>query len=485
MYKTLVKFKYWFILFLIFLILRIPSLFEPYWYGDEGIYLVLGQAIRKGITLYSHIHDNKPPTLYYLAALGQTVFGFRLLLLIFMAPTIYFFHRLSQFFLSQKGSKIATFIFLILTSIPLFEGNIANAEVFMLLPTIVGVLLLIKPKPKVQNLIFSGLLLGFAFTIKIPVAIEFAFLCLWLFIDNLNSFQKAFFKIKNILIFCIAFLLPIIFWAVYYYLQDAFVPFLNASLFQNFGYLSSWSTGNQTSSVSSGGVVTRFIILLISWALIFLLKNKEIISKKFSFLLFWFSATIFGSLLSGRPYPHYLIQVLPPLTLIVVECFSFKEKKKQILSACSLFLFIFIVFKFKFYFYPVFSYYSNFYSYTIGQKSKADYRNYFGSQTNDIYQISDFINTNTNSTDKIFVWGDQAYIYALSNRLPSSKYVASYHIADFNGYQSTMNKIKASLPKFIVYYSMLGRSFPDLDNFISNYYFAIKTFGDATIFKLR
>jgi len=485
MYKTLVKFKYWFILFLIFLILRVPSLFEPYWYGDEGIYLVLGQAIRKGITLYSHIHDNKPPTLYYLAALGQTVFGFRLLLLIFMAPTIYFFHRLSQFFLSQKGSKIATFIFLILTSIPFFEGNIANAEVFMLLPTIVGVLLLVKPKPKVQNIIFSGFLLGIAFTIKIPVAIEFAFLCLWLFIDNLDSFQKAFFKIKNILIFGVAFLLPITFWGIYYYMQGAFIPFLNASLFQNFGYLSSWSTGTQTSSVSSGGVVTRFLILLISWALIFLLKNKEIISKKFSFLLFWFSATIFGSLLSGRPYPHYLIQVLPPLTLIIVECLDFKEKKKQILSACSLFLFIIIVFKFKFYFYPVFSYYSNFYSYTIGQKSKTDYRNYFGSQTNDIYQISDFIKANTNPTDKIFVWGDQAYIYALSNRSPSSKYVASYHIADFNGYESTMNKLKANLPKFIIYYKMPGRSFPDLDNFIDSYYFTVKVVGDATIFKLR
>ena len=61
MHKTLVKYKYWIILFLMFLILRIPSLFEPYWYGDEGIYLVLGQAIRKGVTLYSHIHDNKPP----------------------------------------------------------------------------------------------------------------------------------------------------------------------------------------------------------------------------------------------------------------------------------------------------------------------------------------------------------------------------------------------------------------------------------------
>lgn len=485
MYKTLVKFKYWIVLFFIFLILRFPSLFEPYWYGDEGIYLVLGQAIRKGITLYSHIHDNKPPTLYYLAAFTQTVFGFRLLLLFFMAPTIYFFHRLSQFFLSPKGSKIATFIFLILTSIPLVEGTIANAEVFMLLPTIVGVLLLVKPKPKVKNIIFSGLLLGIAFTIKIPVAIEFAFLCLWLFIDNLDSLKKAFFKIKNILIFSIAFLLPITFWGIYYYLQGAFIPFLNASLFQNFGYLSSWSTGTQTSSVSSGGVVTRFITLLIFWALIFLLKNREIISKKFSFLLFWFSATIFGSLLSGRPYPHYLIQVLPPLTLIIVECLDFKERKKQILSACSLFLFTIIVFKFQFYFYPVFSYYSNFYSYAVGQKSTVDYRNYFGSQTNNIYQISDFIKTNTDPTDKIFVWGDQAYIYALSDRLPSSKYTVSYHIADFNGYQSTMDKIKANLPKFIVFYQMPGRSFPDLDNFINNYYYAVKVVGDATIFKLR
>jgi len=485
MYKTLAKFKYWIILFFIFLILRIPSLFEPYWYGDEGIYLVLGQAIRKGIILYQNIHDNKPPTLYYLAAVAQSVFGFRLLLLFFMAPTIYFFYRLSQFFLSPKGSKIATFIFLILTSIPLFEGNIANAEVFMLLPTVAGVLLLVKQKPKFQNLIFSGLLLGFAFTIKIPVAIEFIFLCLWLFIDNLDSFKKAFFRIKNIFIFSIAFLLPITFWSVYYYLQGALIPFLNASLLQNFGYLSSWSTGTQTSSVSSGGVVTRFIILVISWALIFLLKNREIISKKFSFLLFWFSATIFGSLLSSRPYPHYLIQVLPPITLIFVEFLDFKERKKQVLSACFLFVFAFIVFKFQFYFYPVFSYYSNFYSHAIGLKSTTDYRNYFGPQTNDIYKISDFIKTNTKSTDKIFVWGDQAYIYALSDRLPSSKYTVSYHIVDFNGYQSTMDKIEANLPKFIIYYQMPGRSFPDLDNLINNYYFAAEVFGDATILKLR
>lgn len=490
MYQTLVKHKFLIVLIIVFLFLRIPSLFEPYWYGDEGIYLVLGQGIRKGLILYNQIHDNKPPTLYYLAALSQTVFGFRLLLVLVMTPTIYAFHRLSKIFFSQKASKFATLIFLILTSIPYFEGNIANAEVFMLLPTILGVYLIFKNSSSkanlsIKTLVIAGLILGYAFTIKIPVAIEFLFLCLWISIDDLNSFKKVFLKIKNIFIFALAFLLPIILWTIYFYFKGAIKQFLVASLFQNFGYLSSWSTGNQTSSLSSGGVTIRFLILLLAWTLVLFLKYKKIISNKFSFLLFWFSATIFGSLLSGRPYPHYLIQVLPPLTLIFIEVFNFKDKKSQILSLFSIFFFALILFKFNFYFYPVFKYYSNFYSYAFKQKSLADYRNYFGSQINEVYEISSYVKSNTSNTDKIFVWGDQPYIYALSDRLPSSRYTVAYHIIDFNGYESTMNKIKAHLPKFIIYYQMSNRSFSELDEFISKYYYIDKVFNDAIIFKLN
>src|SRR3990167_2443375 len=54
---------------LVFILLRIPSLIEPYWYGDEGIYQVIGQAMREGRTLYSEIWDNKPPLLYIIYAL--------------------------------------------------------------------------------------------------------------------------------------------------------------------------------------------------------------------------------------------------------------------------------------------------------------------------------------------------------------------------------------------------------------------------------
>src|SRR3989344_4662627 len=48
----------------LFALLRFPSIFEPYWYGDEGVYQVIGMALRQGRVLYSEIWDNKPPILY-------------------------------------------------------------------------------------------------------------------------------------------------------------------------------------------------------------------------------------------------------------------------------------------------------------------------------------------------------------------------------------------------------------------------------------
>ena len=40
------------ILFAIVLILRIPSFFEPFSYGDEMIYLALGEGLRQGMVFY-------------------------------------------------------------------------------------------------------------------------------------------------------------------------------------------------------------------------------------------------------------------------------------------------------------------------------------------------------------------------------------------------------------------------------------------------
>ena len=54
---------------LLYLLLKLPSLFEPYWYGDEGVTITVGMAIKRGLLLYRDVYDNKPPLLYLLASL--------------------------------------------------------------------------------------------------------------------------------------------------------------------------------------------------------------------------------------------------------------------------------------------------------------------------------------------------------------------------------------------------------------------------------
>jgi len=433
---------------IIFVFLRLPSLFEPYWYADEGIYLVLGNAIRKGITIYSQIHDNKTPLLYYLAAIGHTVFGFRLLLFLWMIPTIYFFYRLSK-------NKLVTFIFMVLSCVPLIEGHIANAEVFMLLPTILGILFCLSEK-----YFWSGLFLGIAFTIKVPVMLEFAFLGFWLLF-----IQKT--KFRNIIKISIGFILPITLWAIYFYLRHAFPQFLVAALLQNFGYLNSWST-----AASSGGLKTRAIYLILSYFIIWLLYVKKFIDKNSAFIFFWFAAALFGTLLSSRPYPHYLIQVLPPFCLLI------QNFKKTYFTLIPLGILIFAIYSFHFYFYQNISYYKNFY---LNHNNPS----YFNNNIDSIYKTSAYIKQNTNSADRIFVWGDEPDIYALSDRLPVGKYTVAYHIADFNGYALTVNALKISPPKIIVYIPQPNRPFIQLDEFIERYYLLVQNNGPQLIYKYR
>ena len=138
--KYLIKLEksrtFWYLLSILtgFFLLRLPSLIEPNWYGDEGIYQCIGQAIHAGRLLYVQIWDNKPPFLYLVYALfNGDQFGIRLFSIISGLVAIITFFYLSQLlFKEYKPRIVATIAFCLLFATPLIEGNIANAENFML-----------------------------------------------------------------------------------------------------------------------------------------------------------------------------------------------------------------------------------------------------------------------------------------------------------------------------------------------------------------
>ena len=479
MLKKLLKSNFFLFIVVLFFLLRLPSLFEPYWYDDEGIYLTIGQALNRGVKLYSQIHDNKPPLLYLMAAFSKTVFGFRLLLFFIMIPTVYLFFKLTKKFLSEKLSKIAVIIFIILSSIPLIEGNIANAEIFMLLPTLLAFLVFLNAHQPLHYL-FSGLLLGLTFMIEAPAAVEFAVIVFWALTQSFN--WKT---IKNCLILLCGFLIPLIFSSIYFFISGGFNYLIYASVLQNFGYLSSWSTGSQTSSALKGELPLRLISLLFLLVLGYLLKIFKKIDHKLFLIISWFAFSLFGALLSGRPYPHYLIEIIPPLSILIAHLLSKNKKSVKLIIIIYFIVLAVAIIKYKFYFYRTILYYSNFYSYITNHKLKTDFDNYFGWQVSENYRISEFLKNNTKPNDKIFIWGDRASIYALSNRLPVGRFTTAYHIIDFNGYSETIEKFKIDLPKVIIYYNMPGRKFPGLDLLIEKYYYLSAQIGDALIFQLR
>jgi hypothetical protein len=169
--------KFWFILVLIITTaLRIPSLFEPFTYGDEGVYLALGLGIRRGLILYRDIYDNKTPLIYFLSAVAGTFRAYRLVYFGWGLITIITFKKLAEVIFAKKSLVIiSTIIFSVLSSIHTFEGNVANAENFFIVFTILGFLCLISREKtkvvlntKLLDWFLSGLMFSLATLFKFP-----------------------------------------------------------------------------------------------------------------------------------------------------------------------------------------------------------------------------------------------------------------------------------------------------------------------------
>ena len=457
--------------------LRLPSLFEPFVYGDEGIYLTLGQAVRQGLVLYQDIHDNKPPLLYLLAALAGNLTFFRLLLLFWSLLTIAVFFRLAkQLFPGQRRAAIlAAVFFAIITSIRLFEGNIANAENFMLLPIITGFWLILKSQS-----FLAGLCFGLAVLFKVPAVFDFPAALIFLFFFSFKR-KKKLAASRYTLVAIFGFLLPVLATFIYYAGQGAFVQYFIAAFSQNLPYLSSWQTQSHVQfSLFRSGLFLRGLLLLATTGL--LISQRKKISRAFFLISLWFAFSLFASLLSTRPYPHYLLQLAPSLSLAFGLFFNRSwEKFLPLLLALVL---IAVFFGFHFWHYPTVSYYLNFTQFVAGAKTKNDYFNFFSPQSGMVYELADYIQNRTEDGEKIFIWGDQPAVYPLSRRLPVGHYTVKYHIIDFNGYQETMAALYQSAPRLIV--MMRGdEEFPELEGFLKNYYFKNHAIGESEIYWRR
>lgn len=514
-------------------LLRLPSLLEPYWYGDEGIYLTLGVGIRKGLVLYKEIHDNKPPLLYFLAAISGSVFWFRFLLITWHSASIIVFNQLAQRFFDVRRtlhpvflgkiefpplrfSTLATALFAL---VPIFaEGNIANGEIFQLLPILIGFWTLMKAvgeKVSKRHLLFitlSGFFFSLAFLLKAPAFLEtFAagffgfivvpFLHSNLLVDRKRLPQQLISFIKRVVlspspyVFIASFFIPILVTIIYYSFAGVGEFYVRAAFLQNVGYLSSWQTGSHEQlNATESGIPTRAVVL--AAGLIGIVAVGNFIPLGMTLSLIWFACSLFGALLSGRPYPHYLINVIPPAALLVTfgveQLFSKNARFKLTtlrtflnISVIGLALGIGVVgiVKTRFWYYPVAPYYRNYIQFVLGSKSRTEYFTYFDPRLNQMYDTATSIVSSTTPEDSIFIWGDIPTLYALTRRLPPGRYTSAYHIKDFNGYEETITAIESKKPKLIIVDTAYEPVYPGLQAVLDLQYVRVDSSTSFWIYK--
>jgi sporulation protein YlmC with PRC-barrel domain len=116
-------------------------------------------------------------------------------------------------------------------------------------------------------------------------------------------------------------------------------------------------------------------------------------------------------------------------------------------------------------------------------KTNEEYMNFFGSGVVRNFQIAEYVKKNSEPNDKIYVWGTEPAIYAMSDRLPSSKYTVAYHVVDFNGYAHTLEAIERDKPVFIVWFENESAEFKELAEYVSVNYVEVKKIGEAIVYR--
>ncbi len=473
------------VLLFVCLLLRIPSFFEPYYYGDETIYLTLGQGLKEGLPFYSGLHDNKPPILYLIAALAGNIVFFKLFLSIASIISIVLFEKITKvlFETKVKTQKLSVILFALLTTIPLFEGNIANAENFMMVFSLAAIYILLCKKLTVKNLIFSGIMFGFSFLVKVPAFLDLPVIILfWLILKGLNK-ENLLRVFKNSLLITVGFLTPVIISLIWYGISGNLGDYVKAAFMQNVGYVSSWraSAAEKSFLLRNAPLLIRFLIALSGITFTYIFRKK--LTKPFVLASIWLMLSLFAATISERPYPHYLLQSVGPIVIFLSILFT-QSSKEQSFIVLPLFIALLVPVYYKFWYYPTASYYLRFAKYVSGITNKDKYLSSFGKYTSRNYQIADFLINSSYKKDRIFIWSpDSSTIYALARRFPPIKYVADYHILDYSKTEDVAKVLASEKPRFIVI-TPDARPFVEIADLLRQNYFLVNKIDEAEIWSL-
>ena len=431
---------------------------------DEGEYAYGGQLLLQGILPYQQMYSMKLPGIYaayagILAVFGQTHTGIHFGLLLINAAAIILIFMLAKRVVDSLAGVVAAASFAVLSISQSVQGVFANAEHFVILPVVGGLLLLLRALDDDQSwlLFFSGLLLGIGFLIKQHGAAFVAFGGLYILIDQGRKPSIGWIAFASR---CTLFVTG----AVLPYVLTCLI-FFSTGLFQKFWFWTVKYAGVYISQVPIERIWSIFLYRTVAiiksnpliWALAYLglaalVWDKRL--KRKSMFIAGFSLFSFLAICPGFYFrPHYFIFMLPAAALLAGVMISTLVNKLSnahnsfiqyglpiLLALICLTVSVYQQRQFLFQMTP-----------TDISREIFEHNPFPES-----VEIARFIRAHTKENDKIAVIGSEPQIYFYSGRHSATGHIYMYGLAEKHKYALQMQEefvreIESAQPKFIVF----------------------------------
>ena len=267
---------------------------------------------------------------------------------------------------------------------------------------------------------------------------------------------------------------------LFFVAKGAGQEYLDFGLLYNFRYAGSWGL-----PFTNPVLLFLFTLpgktLVLAASTLVLVALKKYLTPTYQFILLWFGLSLFASLLSNRPYPHYYLQIAPAVSLLaallLTETIQVLKNVRQTLSRALLgpllgiiylVVFVAILLLLRVGTYQVVSYYTSFFALTQGKITAAEYAQKFDGHMRDNYKAVAIMEQCPD--DYFFIWGTNPMLYALADRIPTGRFTVSFHIADFNAYEETYNDLVEKKPSFIVVMDRETSDFPEFYSYLHKEY---------------
>ena len=402
-------------LVLLTVVTRLPALLHPWFIDDEAVYSVVANEIVDGGRPYVDAVERKPPLLFWLyagifKATGKfNPPGLHVVAVAWTLATMAGLYVIGRQLFNRGTGLMAALLYSVYQPWGTFKNLAFNGELIMNLPLVWAcAIVFARSSSKLRpELLLAGALLGAAFLLKQPAAIAAVPLGIYLLLPTYRTSRRL--TLTASLIH--AFLLTVGFFGV----LGVVIAVLQKQAILPEAFF--WTiTAHANPHIFWGKGVSIFAFLgccfpLVIGAALSLRDRRglwggNIAERKALAMLL--AASAVGAAAGARFYPHYYIQLIPPLVLLAAPYYARiwsgrDQPRHGLLRPATAYALIAVT---------VVAFFIASY---VGLASRRQ-----------ASEAGRYLSENSAPDDRIFIWGHGAWIYMESRRRPACRYILTF-----------------------------------------------------------